>query len=70
MANTTVKGALAIHGQNPQVCIYILMFLRCLINAVSSRNCNSKPDMGVGILEGALFCIDRCVRRSNVREVY
>ena len=27
MANTTVKGALAIHGQNPQVYIYIFSVL-------------------------------------------
>ena len=26
MANTTVKGALAIHGQNPQVYIYFSVF--------------------------------------------
>lgn len=62
MANTTVKGALAIHGQNPQVYIYfILGVLLFLIRAVPSGDCDSEPDMGVDVLEGALFRLDRCV---------
>lgn len=32
-----------------------------LIYTVLSGNCNPKPDMGVDVLEGALFRIDRCV---------
>lgn len=62
MANTTVKGALAIHGQNPQVDLYFILFISLfLIYSVSSGNCDSEPDMGVDILERTLFCIDRYV---------
>lgn len=67
MANTTVKGALAIHGQNPQVifCLFLVLSL-FLICAVLGGNCNSEPDMGVNVLEGTLFRIDRCVHQYNV----
>lgn len=36
MANTTVKGALAIHGQNPQVYIYIYSLCSALSYLFSS----------------------------------
>ncbi|KAG8217365.1 PRP38 family-domain-containing protein [Butyriboletus roseoflavus] len=62
MANTTIKGALAIHGQNPQVYIYFILGVSLfLICAVPSGNCNSESNMGVDVLEGTLFRIDRCV---------
>lgn len=32
MANTTVKGALAIHGQNPQVCVYLFLGVRAFLS--------------------------------------
>lgn len=71
MANTTIKGALAIHGQNPQVCICSTFCISLsLIRSVLSRNCDSKPDMGVDVLEGTLFRVDRCVHYCNVLEVW
>ena len=46
-------------------CLYLV--LSYLISSVPSGNCNSEPDMGVGVLEGALFCFDRCVHYCDVR---
>ena len=46
MANTTVTGAQAIHGQNPQVYLLIMVNLPFpLICLVSSGNCNQKPNL-------------------------
>lgn len=59
MANTTVTGAKAIHGQNPQVRLFmkIRLFLS-LIFTVSSRDCHSKPHIRSHLLEGALLCVN------------
>lgn len=61
MANTTVTGALAIHGQNPQVSSPFISFFLTWKNSllVSYRNRNKKPHLWVWLLEGTLFCSDR-----------
>ena len=61
MANTTVKGAASIHGQNPQVSHLCSTSVVDLTFAVFSWDCDPKPNMGVGLLEGALLRIDRFV---------
>jgi len=45
MANTTVTGAQAIHGQNPQVYLLIMVNPPSLICLVSSGNRNQKPNL-------------------------
>lgn len=67
MANTTVSGALAIHGQNPQVRAfqaYCTLFI--LIYEVFSRNGHSKSHIRIKLLERALLCADRYVRSSRI----
>ena len=61
MANTTVVGAQAIHGQNPQVRKACRIELCFLIYLVLSRNSHPKSNLWIYFLEGALFCSDGSV---------
>lgn len=72
MANTTVRGALAIHGQNPQV-TFQSSLLRCFSSlSVSSRDGHSKPHIRVAVLERALlrsyrYVFSSCEGRNTLK---
>ena len=59
MANTTVSGALAIHGQNPQVRASQVLFAFTLICKEPSRIGHPKSHIRIKLLERALFRADR-----------
>jgi hypothetical protein len=61
MANTTVRGAQAIHGQNPQVFSVSLDIRGTQLHLVPCRNCNPKSYIRIALLEGALFRVNRQV---------
>jgi hypothetical protein len=69
MANTTVKGAHAIHGQNPQVRAWpiLLSIQQPTTRLVSHRGGNTQPCLRVRILERTLLRSHRsvsCQRRN------
>ncbi len=66
MANTTVRGAQAIHGQNPQVVSASLHLRTTQLRLVPSRNGNPKSYLRIGLLEGTLFRINRQVQQVTL----
>ena len=68
MANTTVRGAQAIHGQNPQVIVAtsIRPTRSQLTTLVSSRNNHQESYLRISLLERTLLCTDWCATMLNV----